>query len=76
MEGQGEEEEEEAKEGEGPKGQVEEEEGGEISMHALQGCASSKVLKVRGMVGKRKLVVLIDSGSSHSFLDEEMATTL
>jgi len=56
--------------------EMEEEEGGEISMHALEGHASGRVLKVRGTTGKRSLVVLIDSGSTHSFLDEETTSTL
>ena len=45
-------------------------------MHALQDCASGKVLKVKGIVGKRRLVVLIDNSSTHSFLGEETATAL
>lgn len=45
-------------------------------MHALQGHASGRVLKVRGTMAKRNLVVLIDSGSTYSFLDEETASVL
>lgn len=48
----------------------EREEGGQISLHALEGHPSKKVIKIKGAVGKKKLVVLIDSRSTHSFLDE------
>jgi len=66
---------EEEKETEGrkePEEEIKGDEGSEISMHALQGHASGKVLKVRGIVRKRSLVVLIDSGSTHNFLDKEI----
>ena len=43
------------------------EEGGEISLHALQGFPSGKIIKVKGSQGKRTLMILIDSGSTHSF---------
>lgn len=75
MEGLGEVEREEVEEEE--QGEpVENEERGELSMHTLQGQASGKVLKVKGLVGKRALVVFIDSGSTHSFLNEETTTAL
>ena len=51
------------------------EEDKEISMHALQGCPMGIILKVKGLVGK-KVVILNDSGSTHSFLDEETAIDL
>lgn len=54
----------------------EEEEGGQISLHALEGHPSEKTIKIRGNVGKRKLLILIDSGSSHSFLDESTTKEL
>jgi len=54
----------------------EEEEGGQISLHALEGHPSEKMIKIRGNVGKRKLLILIDSGSLHSFLDESTAKEL
>ena len=49
---------------------------GEISFHALKGCPTGKIIKVKGMAGKRSLMVLIDSGSTHSFLDEATAKAL
>lgn len=45
-------------------------------MHALQGQAAGRVIKVKGLVRKRNLVVMIDSGSTHSFLDETTANNL
>ena len=57
--------------------QVEEkQEGWKISLHALDGHTSEKMIKIRGNVGKRKLLILIDSGSLHSFLDENTAKEL
>ena len=44
-----------------------EDEDGEISLHALKGCSTNKIIKVEGKVGNRKLMVLIDSGSVTAF---------
>ncbi|XP_052198354.1 uncharacterized protein LOC127805643 [Diospyros lotus] len=52
------------------------EEDGEISLHALQGCPSGKIIKVKGNYRKRRLIILMDSGSTHSFLDEATAMEL
>ena len=41
-----------------------EEDGGEISLHIIEGCPSKKIIKVKGLVGKKKVVVLINSGST------------
>ena len=40
------------------------EEDGEISLHALQGCPSGKIINVKGNYGKRRLMILVDSGST------------
>ena len=57
-----------------------EEEGGEekmeISLHALRGVVTSKIIKVEGRASDSSLIILIDSGSTHSFLDEEVAKKL
>jgi len=57
-----------------------EEEGGEekmeISLHALRGVVTSKIIKVEGRVSDSSLMILIYSGSTHSFLDEEIAKKL
>ena len=47
------------------------EEGGEISLHALEGCPSEKIIKVKGSVGKRRVMK-----KHHSFLDEDTALNL
>ena len=52
------------------------EEDGKISLHALQGCPSRKIIKVKGNYGKRRLMILIDNGRTHSFLDEATAMEL
>lgn len=41
-----------------------------------QGCPLGKIIKVKGQHGKRKLIVLIDCGSTHSFLNEAIAKEL
>ena len=48
----------------------------EISLHALRGVVTSKIIKVEGRVSDSSLMILIDSGSTHSFLDEEVAKKL
>ena len=42
----------------------------EISLHALKGLANNKIIKVEGKVLEGSLMILIDSGNTHSFLDE------
>jgi len=51
-------------------------EGVKISLHPLEGCLSEKIIKIKGMVGKKEVIVLINSGSIHSFLDEDMTKEL
>ena len=46
---------------------------GAISLHAIKGMASSKIIKVEGKVQDNTFMVLIDSGSTHSFLNEGTA---
>jgi len=58
------------------KGEETEQEGVEISFHALRGGTTGKIIKVPGKWGERKLLVLIDSGSTHSFLNEATALEL
>ena len=50
--------------------------GGEIYFHALKGGPNGKIIKVQGQVGKKKLLVLIDSGSTHRFFNEATAMEL
>ena len=44
--------------------EVQGDEGGEISFNALKGCPTREIIKMKGMAGKRRLMVLIDSGST------------
>ena len=52
------------------------EEGGEISFHALRGSPMGQIIKVKGQVGRTRLMMLIDSGSTHSFISETTASNL
>ncbi|KAI4340489.1 hypothetical protein MLD38_025318 [Melastoma candidum] len=50
-----------------------------VSLHALHGVALSfknRTMKVIGLYKKRKLTILVDSGSTHNFLDAEIARQL
>lgn len=48
-------------------------EDGEISLHALLGRTADRIIKVKGETAEKQLMTLIDSGSTHSFLDEGTA---
>lgn len=48
----------------------------EISMQALTGGIDHKTLRIAGLVGKKPISILIDSGSTHSFIDEKLAQEL
>jgi hypothetical protein len=41
----------------------------EISFHALAGTAHPQTFRVTGKVGNKELIVLIDGGSTHNFID-------
>ncbi|CAL0311123.1 unnamed protein product [Lupinus luteus] len=47
-----------------------------ISVNALTGVASFKTMRVTGRVHKRPLHILIDSGSTHNFMDKHVAEKL
>ena len=53
-----------------------EEDNGEISVHTLRGLMNGKIIKVEGNIGEGKLMILIDSGSTHSFFDKGTARKL
>ncbi|XP_022032970.1 uncharacterized protein LOC110934084 [Helianthus annuus] len=48
----------------------------QISLNALMGVPSFNTMKVIGCIGTRQLQILIDSGSTHNFLDSELAAKL
>lgn len=50
-----------------------EEESPEISIHAIMGTLKCSTRKVEGRVNNRKLQILVDSGSTHNFLDITIA---
>ena len=68
--GEEEEEVEDSKEEVGEDGESEGEHDGEISLHALKGVTNNKIIKVAGSRKNHGLLILIDSESTHSFLDE------
>ncbi|XP_048599755.1 uncharacterized protein LOC125579896 [Brassica napus] len=47
-----------------------------ISVHALNGCPTFNCMRLMGQYGKRKLHILIDPGSTHNFLDLQIAKSL
>ena len=42
-------------------------------MHALSGSSALSTIRIKGEVLQRPLMILIDSGSAHSFLDPRFA---
>jgi len=49
---------------------MEEEDNGTISLHAIKGVANSKIINVDRRAHEGTLMVLIDSGSTDSFIDK------
>ena len=47
-----------------------------ISLHALWGADDCKTMRVVGRIKKQSLVMLIDSGSTHNFIDQSVAKRL
>ena len=47
-----------------------------ISWHALDGICTSQTLKIEGYIKKRKVIVLIDCGSTHNFIHCKLAKAL
>ncbi|XP_057986676.1 uncharacterized protein LOC131171223 [Hevea brasiliensis] len=47
-----------------------------LSMHAIEGRQGTKTIRVLGKHKSREILILIDSGSTHSFLDVKVAREL
>ncbi|KAL0420984.1 UNVERIFIED_CONTAM: Retrovirus-related Pol polyprotein from transposon.6 [Sesamum latifolium] len=47
-----------------------------VSFHAMRGNVSSKTLRINGQVNGKDMHVLIDSGSTHCFIDEKVVQVL
>jgi hypothetical protein len=48
----------------------------EISLNAITGTPTPKTMRIVGFIKNQQVVILIDSGSTHNFLDESLARTL
>jgi hypothetical protein len=47
-----------------------------ISCHSLVGIITPQTLKIEGYIKNKKVIVLIDSGSTHNFIHCELAKAL
>ena len=47
-----------------------------ISLHALWGTAGCQTVRVVGRIKKQSLVMLVDLGSTHNFIDQKVAKRL
>lgn len=47
-----------------------------ISLNSLSGTVTSNIIKLKGVYGKQGLVILADSGSTHSFIASRTAKQL
>ncbi|KAJ0010324.1 hypothetical protein Pint_33768 [Pistacia integerrima] len=48
----------------------------QISLHALTGHTGPQTMRVAGRIGSQRVLVLIDSGSMHNFIDQRLARHL
>ncbi|GKC21559.1 hypothetical protein Tco_1023709 [Tanacetum coccineum] len=48
----------------------------QISLNALNGSNNLQIIRVTGKIGKHELHILIDCGSTHNFLDEDVANKI
>lgn len=47
-----------------------------ISLHALTGWSMARTMRISTKIGTYELIVLIDSGSTHNFINEKVAKML
>lgn len=48
----------------------------EISFHAFLGNTTNTTMKLQGTLNRRKVLLLVDSGSSHNFISEKIIEEL
>ena len=48
----------------------------EISLHAMAGSSTPQTMQIHGVINQQSLVVLINSGSTHNFIEERLAEKL
>lgn len=47
-----------------------------LSMNLLKGMAMAKTMKINGTIGEREVIILLDSGASHSFIAADLVHSL
>lgn len=47
-----------------------------LSLHALAGTCSSATVQLRALVGNQVILIFVDSGSSHSFVNSDLCAKL
>jgi hypothetical protein len=47
-----------------------------ISFHALDDISTPQILEIQGYIKKKKVKILIDSGSTHNFINYKLAKYL
>lgn len=48
----------------------------QISLNALWGTGGNQTMIIRGFFGRRRMQILIDTGSTHNFLNDKLASEL
>lgn len=54
----------------------EEEDVPEISLHAIAGIPKPQTMRIKGVIQKNRIIMLVDSGSTHNFLSVDVASQL